>query len=454
MAERAWTGGWDHAFDAAYATLLAAVRDGSAEHDRAHGVAELAARYDLSMPEVRGAVRRLTELGLTAQLGDDTVSFVDLPATMWAESAWHLVGLVEVAMRTAAPRLGDDDVDGYAQLVAAARRAASERDPNFDSLLIETVRFWISATPNDLAARLATRGLERLRYGLNPSPPWRVWPADGWLAASLQSARARDAASAQRAAHVLMRLWHDYMVEAAAFLGVPSEHMTAPGTVGTDTLAWVTPATGEAWPVVLGAIRDGSLVRGREYTFRELLQRFRSTPTQLRAALVRLDLVTLVETGPDVESGIRIAEPGVDQWADMVEVLTGMQETCARWAVPLLDDDGRSELATLVATVRRQAMLRDYAYTATMLEFSRFFARRAPNRYMRESALVAVTGLAYVLEDPPPFPQWTIDDYLGLLEEAAAAGDPGLAAEAGHALAAHMDEHIAAVRERYGKMTG
>ncbi len=443
---------WRPLFDDAFTRVLGALRSGALRDDREHDLLELCERFDVRPSILAGALQRLADIGLARLSPGDRVRFPELGPVPWAEGSWMLVGLVEVAMRATVPTANEDDVAVYAGLVARARRAATERGDELDPALFATIGFWAERTPDRLTARLLVRTLQQLRYGPRATLPWQVVEIESWLASSLQALRLRDRSSAERAAHVLIRLWRRYLEMSAAALGVRPAELVEPAEHTSDELYWAGWRPDDDWLEVLGSIRDHRLEPGREYSLRDLSARFRVPMRRLLPMLQRLEVMGLVLGGPDREGSVLVAVPTVDDWAETVGLLLGLQEMCVRSAIPALTDADVAQLDVLLAQVRREARVRDFSFTATLLEINRFFASRSPNRAIRETTTVTISRLAYILPEPPPFRQWAIEDFLELLDEAVRARDPELGSEACHALSAHFDAHVADVRARYGSM--
>lgn len=443
---------WRPLFDDAFTRVLAAIRSGSLRDDRPHDALELCERFDVRPAILEGALQRLADIGLAEILPGDRVRFRTLDAVTWAEASWLLVGLLEVAMRATVPRASSDDIDDYAALVATARRAADERGDELDPAFVATIGFWAERTPERLAGRLLVRTLQQVRYGLAEGVPWRIAAVEPWLASSLQAIRLGDTTSAEQAAHVLARLWERYLEDSAIDLHVDPASLLRPVAAESSDLYWADWHPDDTWFEVLGSVRDGSLGLGREYPLRELTARFRIPSSRLLPMIRRLEVMGLVHAGPDRDGSVLVTTPTVDDWAETMALLLGLQEMCIRSAITTLTDADVTELDVLSARVRREARVRDFAFTASLLEINRFFAVRSPNRPMRQTTAVTISRLAYILPEPPPFRQWDIEDFLQLLDEAVRERDPDLGSEACHALAKHFDAHIADVRSRYGSM--
>ncbi|ROS77875.1 DNA-binding GntR family transcriptional regulator [Curtobacterium sp. PhB130] len=436
-------------FDDAFALVLAGVRDGTLRDDTPYDVLALCERFDVRPAVLGGALQRLADIGLAHVTPGDVVRFTRLDPVAWAEGTRLLVGLVEVSMRALVPVATDDDVRRYEELVAAARRAAAERGDELDTTVLATIDFWAERTPEGFTARLLVRTMQQMRYGLATRPPWQDPDDEAWLASSLQALRLRDTGSAERAAHVFARLWERYLTSSAAVLGTDLRQTAGHAS---DDLYWADWRPDADWFELLGSIRDESLVRGQEYPLRALTARFRVPLQRLLPMIRRLEVMGLVEAGPDREGSVLVSTPTVDDWAETISLLLGLQEMCARSSIPVLTDGDVDELTALIARARREARVRDYAYTTTLLELNRFFALRSPNRAMRQTTTVVIARLAYILPEPPPFRQWAVEDFLQLLEEAVTSRDPDIASDACHALAAHFDAHVVDVRTRYGSM--
>ncbi|WP_144709959.1 hypothetical protein [Curtobacterium pusillum] len=443
---------WRPIFDEAYQAVLAAIRDGRLPHDVDHDETEFGAAMDLPPLALQGALERLADMGLVRPGPTGTFRVSTLAPARWAQDSWALVGYLEVDMRSAMATITDQDVERYAGLVDAARRAASERDPAaMDAAMTATFAFWAEIAPNRLAARFTVRALEQLRFGLATTVPWTVWRVEGWLAASLQAARLHDVPTAERAAHVLLRLWSAFLEEAAATLGIDAQDLLIPPPIDPDEVTW---APDDLWYELLGAVRDGSLERGREYGFAELLPRFRVPSARLLPGIRRLELMGLVVAGAHGDGAIRIASPTVEDWVESQELLLGLHEQSARWSIPFLTATERAEVVARIDLAGRYAQVRDYAYPVVLTDITRYLAVHSRNRAVRASTLVGISRLVYVLEQAPRFRQWNMQDYLELVREAVETRDAEVAADAAHALSTHFDAHIAEVRAQYAAGRG
>lgn len=439
-----WEGGWGPSFEPAARAVLGALRSGELVEGTPYDTVALAGRFDVSLPTVRRALDRLGDTGLVDVGADDTVRFTRLSRAEWTESSQQLLAWLESAVRTAVPVLDDAAVERYRALVTTARTAAAHRDPALDPAFFDTVRFWAGATPNRLMARQLTRSLERLRFGPGVVVPWTVWDSEGWFAGSLRAAIDRDADAASRAAHTLTRLWDGYLATADV-------EWTVEDTGRAPT--WGRWDRDDLWYDVLGAVRDGTFTRSQTYGVREVAARFRTSPTELRPVLRRLELLGLVASeDSDEHATVRITDPDVHDWIEAEQSLQAIHEACARWAIPGLDDDARTTLAALVQRAHRESTTRDYAFTATMLGFTQFYAAHVPNRYLRASAGLTIGRLAYILEHPPQFRQWDVEGYLAAVRTAAADRTPASAVAVGHGLDRQIESHIADVAARYESM--
>lgn len=453
MADEQSNGGTRPLLDETFADVLGSVRDGTLAKDTDHDVLALCERYHVGPAALNGVLRRLREMGL-ARLAPTgaTVRFTHLDPATWAEGSWMLVGLVEVAMRSAAPAASDDDLQHYGDVVARARRAAAERGDELDPAVFATIEFWAERTPDLLVAHLLRQALAQVRYGLAIAAPWQVTDIESWVASSLQALRLRDRSSAERAAHVFARLWAHHLEHCATSWGLEPQALLSPTGASSSDMYWSDWQPDDPWFELLGSLRDGSLEPGHEYTARGLSARFRIPVPHLLPMLDRLEVMGLVRPGDGLDASVTVTRPTLTDWSETLALLLGLQEMCARTSVARLTDDDREQLAAITLRIRRQARTKDYAYTSTLLELNRFFAAHSPNRAMRHTTTVVISRLAYILPEPPPFRQWEIEDFLQLIEEAVRTGEPDIASEACHALAAHFDAHIADVTARYESM--
>ncbi|PYY40298.1 hypothetical protein DEJ03_16515 [Curtobacterium sp. MCLR17_043] len=331
----------------------------------------------------------------------------------------------------------------------ALRRAATLRTPDLDPAFWASLRFWIDRSPNAALARLGRGALERVRFGTSPSVPFRNTDVDDWAAASEQALRYPSPRAAERAAHVLARVWENQLAAVAPSLGYNPAGLLTVTSAAADVPTWAAWAPDDLWWDLLALVRDGTLERGRTYPPQDVAARLRRSARILTPLFRRLELMGLVERPPDALDSVRITDPGVQHWVDSLQLATTLTEMCARSAVPVLSADGRAELHRVIATVRQYARTRDYAFAVGMVELSRTLSRHTPNPWVAGNMRLAISRLAFVFDEAPPLRQWGVDDVLSLLDEAIDTGDPDLASAAVHALAVHYDAHVLEVTARW-----
>ncbi|WIE72659.1 GntR family transcriptional regulator [Curtobacterium sp. MCJR17_020] len=442
--------GWTREFSDAYRTVLGAIRDGSLDRDVEHDELALSGRFDISPAVLHGALERLADLGLVEFVADAAVRFGTLSVPAWVDNGWLFVGLVEGVMRSALPALTETDVADHTVVADALRRAAALRTPDLDPAFWASLRFWIDRTPNRVLARLATRAMERVRFGVEPSVPFTATDVEAWVATSQQAVRYRVPASAERSAHVLARLWEVHLRGSAERFGRTPEDLATTTSSSEDAPPWATWTPDDLWWDLLAMVRDGTLRREHTYRAREIAARLRQPVRAVMPLFRRLELMGLVDTRAEDPEGIRITRPDVQHWVDSLQLASTLAEMCARWAVPVLSEQGRAELHAVTAAARRQARIRDYAYTLTMVDLSRVLGAHTPNPWIAGNLRLALSRLAFVFDEAPPLRQWDIDDVFALLDQAIDLGDAVLAAEAMHAQNLLFDVHIADVVERLG----
>lgn len=445
-------GGWTPQLDQAYRNVLGAVRDGSLGQDIVHDELALSGRFGLDPVVLHAVLERLSDVGIAVLDDHAAVRFRSLSSAAWVDNGWLLVGLVEGVMRSAVPVLTAADLVEQGRVAEALRRSAHLRTPELDAAFWASITFWIDLTPNVSLGRLAARAVERARFGVTPSIPFRRTEVDTWAAAAEQAVRYPGVRSAERAAHVLARLWGEHVDDAAAAFGTapddgspasPSAH-PAPA----DSPSWAVWTPDDLWWDLLAMVRDGTLQRDRTYRASEIAAGLRQSARRLMPMVRRLELLGLVETRPDDPEGVRITRPDLQHWTDSLQLASTLVEACARWSVPTLDDTGRAELHEVIDRLRRQGRIRDYGYTLSVVELSRLLADHTPNPWLAGSLRFALSRLAFVFDEAPPFRRWDIEDVLTQLEDAIDRGDPDRAVDAAHALNVHYDAHIVDVVAR------
>lgn len=454
-------GGWTPQLDQAYRDVLGAVRDGSLGQDVTHDELALSGRFGLDPVVLHAVLERLSDVGIAVLDDHAAVRFRSLSPAAWVDNGWLLVGLVEGVMRSAVPVLTAADLVEQGRVAEALRRSAHLRTPELDQAFWASITFWIDRTPNVSLGRLAARAVERARFGVTPTIPFRSTEVDTWAAAAEQAVRYPGVRSAERAAHVLARLWGEHVDAAVAAFGGASDDgssassasasaSTAPSapSAPADSPSWAVWTPDDLWWDLLAMVRDGTLERDRTYRASAIAARLRQSVRRLVPMVRRLELLGLVETRPDDPEGIRITRPDLQHWTDSLQLASTLVEACARWSVPTLDGAGRAELHGVIDRLRRQGRIRDYGYTMSVVELSRLLADHTPNPWLAGSLRFALSRLAFVFDEAPPFRRWDIEDVLTQLEDAIDRGDPDRAADAAHALNVHYDAHIVDVVAR------
>ncbi|QZQ55995.1 FCD domain-containing protein [Curtobacterium sp. TC1] len=443
--------GWTPQFDQAYRNVLGAVRDGSLGQDVAHDELALSGQFDLDPVVLHAVLERLCDVGLAVLDDRAAVRFRSLSPAAWVDNGWLLVGLLEGVMRSAVPVLTAADRAEQGRVAETLRRSAHLRTPELDPAFWASIAFWIDRTPNASLGRLTARAVERARFGVTPSIPFRSTEVDAWAAAAEQAVRYPGVRSAERAAHVLARLWGEHVDAAAAAFGKASDDGSPSSSAYSapeDSPSWAVWTPDDLWWDLLALVRDGTLERDRTYRADEIAARLRQSVRRLMPMVRRLELLGLVETRPDDPEAVRITRPDLQHWTDSLQLASTLVEACARWSVPTLDDTGRAELHDVIDRLRRQGRIRDYGYTMSVVELSRLLADHTPNPWLAGSLRFALSRLAFVFDEAPPFRRWDIEDVLTQLEDAIDRGDPDRAADAAHALNVHYDAHIVDVVAR------
>ncbi|WP_144765077.1 hypothetical protein [Curtobacterium sp. 9128] len=450
----AWGGTSAGAFDEPYRRLLEAHRDGTLERGVPLRDVEVARTIGVPRLLVRGGLARLADAGLATMDDQGTVVLHVTGFASWhAAQVWWLA-VFELTARTAVPVLTDEDVEAFETLVTATARQGALRSDTFAPLFTDCLRFLVDRSPNALARREAGFVLDELLSAQESVPAWAVWDSDAFLLVAARAARSRDPELMVDAVHAYADLaTGPHLDSVRAAFGLPSEPAPAWERVDPEDLEppW---RRDPAWRTVLGAVRSGVLPRGTEHTVGQLAQRFGMDLPVLMPQLRRLQQIGLAE--PTADGAVRLTDPTLADWRDAGQLLDAASERCTALVVPLLTPADRRALADLVELLRYQSTVHDQAFTASVLQTARFFAERCGSPRLRNATRIALARVAYVVDHPPDFEQWFIEDYLAPLEQAAADADPMLATEASHALRRHADRQFAtAMRNdaaRYGTM--
>lgn len=104
---------------------------------------------------------------------------------------------------------------------------------------------------------------------------------------------------------------------------------------------------------MLAAIQDGTLQAGERLNDDELVQWLGVSRTPIREAIAKLVDYGLVEM--EANRYTRVASPTAKQFDDTIQVLAGVTELAARWAVPKLDDAAATRLVDTLEALRTAA---------------------------------------------------------------------------------------------------
>ncbi len=439
-------------WDGAWLSILRASRSGTLATDRPYSVTELAHRLGVSPGDVRGAVFRLEYQGLVRRTGVDTVVLAQPDPVRWGAASRALGGMIEYVVRSSVAVLAEDQVRHYRTLVDDAEQALRLRSDTGRSAVLATLAFWIDVCPNPLLARFSRRSLEAVSYGLDPAITWRTWDADAWLSASLLAATTGDRDIAHEAGHALRRLRDDRAVDVADQLGQSDDALLRPPDLRGVVPSIVPSSTmNSAWDTLLGAVRGGRFPIGQPCTIDEVVALTGRSTAEADVAVRQLEVMGLAEILPGVRTTFRVRRPSFDDWADNAVALLGFAELALLVTVDHLADLDVSPAHAVIARVGRYAAIRDPRLTAALVDLAGWLADVVPDPFVRDALQYAHSRTFLLLDEPPTFRQWGVTDAVAHLERAL-RGDVHAAAEAAHALARHLDAHVADARSRYGTM--
>jgi DNA-binding GntR family transcriptional regulator len=199
------------------------------------------------------------------------------------------------------------------------------------------------------------------------------------------------------------------------------------------------------WRLV-GAFRAGRFADGAVLPVEDLAAEFGVGSRRLRQALEYLRTIGHVRIVDD--RSVVVTRPTFEDWADALRLMLGLLAVTVRSAVPVLDDDDRTALRSLVERVHRQGAPRDLGHTESSFAVHGFFADRTPNRLLGALVRDTMARVANALTPPPPFEQWETSGALIRLADAADEGDVESAVEAVTDLWPHLERHIESTRAK------
>jgi DNA-binding GntR family transcriptional regulator len=192
---------------------------------------------------------------------------------------------------------------------------------------------------------------------------------------------------------------------------------------------------------LIGAFRDGRYVDGSIVAIADLVTEFGVSRARLMPAVDHIVLAGHATRTDDRH--LLITRPTVDDWADEVMLITGLNELATHDVVPLLDDDGAAELTALLERARRLGALRNVGYTEAIWAVHGYLADHTPNRLLGRAMRIVMSRAEIALTPTVQFDQWDMPDYFAMMLEAVASRDVELATEAARCLMPYASRHVA-----------
>jgi len=191
--------------DVVYDRMLAALRDGTLQHGERLCDDELVAWLGVSRTPIREAIAKLVDVGLVEMEANRYTRVASPTFDDWVVAVRAVTGFFELSLRWGVPEYSDAEADELRGLLARADKLRRARDHGFDGALTAIIEFAVEHSRNELVRTAARNALERVRFTLNPTPPFEQWDSDALFSVLRDALDDRDGETATMAARAFTR---------------------------------------------------------------------------------------------------------------------------------------------------------------------------------------------------------------------------------------------------------
>ncbi|OEI68196.1 GntR family transcriptional regulator [Curtobacterium sp. ER1/6] len=191
--------------DVVYEKMLAALRDGTLEHGERLNDDELVAWLGVSRTPIREAIAKLVDIGLVEMEANRYTRVATPTLDDWVTASRAMAGFFELSLRWGVPEYSDAEVRDLRKLLDRADDLRKVRDNGFSGAVTAVIEFAVEHSGNPLVRNAAQGALERVRFTLNPTPPFEQWDSEAFFSILRESLEDRDGETAAEAGRALTR---------------------------------------------------------------------------------------------------------------------------------------------------------------------------------------------------------------------------------------------------------
>ncbi|WP_423921203.1 GntR family transcriptional regulator [Frigoribacterium sp. 2-23] len=193
---------------------------------------------------------------------------------------------------------------------------------------------------------------------------------------------------------------------------------------------------------MLDAIHDGTLEPGERLNDDELVAWLGVSRTPIREAIAKLVDFGLVEM--EANRYTRVTRPNFELYRHALQLIEGLNELSARWAIPLLSDDEITAFTALCDAAHASQQAHDVESLTELSALTAFLRERTGNPLLDHAEASVNARVRFMLQPVREHWQWdAMASYVDKLREAAVKRDPSLAIEAfrifNDAASSHLD---------------
>lgn len=191
--------------DVVYDKMLAALRDGTLQHGERLNDDELVQWLGVSRTPIREAIAKLVDIGLVEMEANRYTRVATPTFQDWETAIRALAGFFELSLRWGVPELSDADRRELEKLLDRADGFRKVRDYEYSPAITAIFDFMVHRAGNPLVTTAASAALERVRFTLNPTPPFEQWDTDAFFSILREALEENDGELAAEAGRALSR---------------------------------------------------------------------------------------------------------------------------------------------------------------------------------------------------------------------------------------------------------
>lgn len=197
--------------DVVYDKMLAALRDGTLQHGERLNDDELVQWLGVSRTPIREAIAKLVDIGLVEMEANRYTRVATPTLDDWVTATRAMTGFFELSLRWGVPEYSDADVAALEKLLDRADGLRRVRDYGFSGAVTDIIEFAIGHSGNPLVQVAAEGALERVRFTLNPTPPFEQYESEAFFSILREALGDRDGETAAEAGRALTRNFEQHI---------------------------------------------------------------------------------------------------------------------------------------------------------------------------------------------------------------------------------------------------